>query len=197
MTTFQPNLTPLFPLDAVLCPRGRIPLQLFEPRYTDMVAQCLKSQTGFVVLLISEGQQVGGQCQFHQVGTYAQVVDFEQLANGLLGVTAQGQNKVSVSETERQSDGLYVGRIDQLPDERRSRVPEYFGDLVALLASLQGHPVVQALHMNIDYNDASDVGWRLTELLPFDLEHKQELLELEDPLLRLERIHDMLRYIQD
>ncbi|MFT5321817.1 MAG: Lon protease-like protein, partial [Pseudohongiellaceae bacterium] len=49
---------PLFPLNSILFPKGRISLQIFESRYVDMIRQCLKDQTGFGVVLIQTGSEV-------------------------------------------------------------------------------------------------------------------------------------------
>ena len=50
---------PLFPLNSVVLPGGRIPLQLFEPRYIDMLTRCLKEDRGFVVVLLRDGRKLG------------------------------------------------------------------------------------------------------------------------------------------
>lgn len=70
---------PLFPLNSVILPRGRIPLQLFEPRYIDMLSRCLKACHGFVVVLLREGEETGRHVHFHDLGTYVHIVDFQQL----------------------------------------------------------------------------------------------------------------------
>ena len=50
---------PLFPLHTVLYPHGRMPLQIFEPRYLDLVSECMKTDTGFGVCLIKQGAETG------------------------------------------------------------------------------------------------------------------------------------------
>jgi Lon protease-like protein len=51
--------------------------------------------------------------------------------------------------------------------------------------------------MEVDYDDARDVGWRLTELLPLDNREKQRLVELQDPLERLGRLNDLLEALEE
>ena len=87
---------PLFPLNSIVLPRGRIPLQLFEPRYIDMLTRCLKEDRGFVVVLLQEGGEAGRTAAFYDIGTYVRIIDFQQLENGLLGITVEGESKVSV-----------------------------------------------------------------------------------------------------
>ena len=97
---------PLFPLNSIVLPRGRIPLQLFEPRYIDMLTRCLKEDRGFVVVLLREGGETGPTTAFYDIGTYVRIIDFQQLENGLLGITVEGASKVSVVRSWQQEDGL-------------------------------------------------------------------------------------------
>jgi Lon protease-like protein len=82
---------PLFPLRAVLFSGGRLPLRIFEPRYTDMVSRSLKEDTGFGVVLIREGNEARLVAGTHQpeifgIGTYARIVDFSARSDGTLGI---------------------------------------------------------------------------------------------------------------
>ncbi|WP_236744566.1 LON peptidase substrate-binding domain-containing protein [Marinobacter similis] len=176
---------PLFPLNSIVLPRGRIPLQLFEPRYIDMLTRCMKEDRGFVVVLLRDGAEVGPTASFYDIGTYVRIIDFQQLENGLLGITVEGAAKVTVVRSWQQEDGLNVGDVEVLLDEADSEVPDRFNELPSVLRALFRHPVVRDLDMDVDYGDARHVGWRLTELLPLDKQEKQRLVELQDPLERL------------
>lgn len=188
---------PLFPLNSIVLPRGRIPLQLFEPRYIDMLTRCLKEDRGFVVVLLREGGETGPTAAFYDIGTYVRIIDFQQLDNGLLGITVEGESKVSVVRSWQQEDGLNVGDVECLIEEAESEVPERFGELPSVLKALFRHPVIRDLNMGIDYGDARDVGWRLTELLPLDKQEKQKLVELQDPLERLSRLQGLLEALEE
>ena len=59
--TPPPDTLPLFPLKTVLFPGGILPLRIFEPRYLDMVSACLRTDSGFGVVTIHEGNEAGGQ----------------------------------------------------------------------------------------------------------------------------------------
>jgi Lon protease-like protein len=83
---------PLFPLNSVVLPGGRIPLQLFEPRYLDMLTRCMKEDRGFVVVLLRDGAETGKLAAFYDIGTYVRIIDFKQLENGLLGITVEGES---------------------------------------------------------------------------------------------------------
>ena len=75
------KVIPLFPLGTVLFSGGRLPLRIFEPRYTAMISRCLREQSGFGVVLIREGADARlgpnpQQPKIFNVGTYATIVDF-------------------------------------------------------------------------------------------------------------------------
>lgn len=196
MTSIPDHGIPLFPLNSVILPRGRIPLQLFEPRYIDMLSRCLKACHGFVVVLLREGEETGRHVHFHDLGTYVHIVDFQQLNTGLLGITVEGEAKVQVIRHWQQPDGLYVGDLQRLAEETRSEVPEQFGELPSVLHSLCRHPVVRELDMDVDYDDAREVGWRLVELLPLDKQEKLRLMALQDPLERLGRLQALITTLE-
>lgn len=188
---------PLFPLNSVVLPGGRIPLQLFEPRYLDMLTRCLKEDRGFVVVLLREGVENGKVAAFYDIGTYVRIIDFRQLENGLLGITLEGQSKVSVVRSWQQEDGLNVGDVECLVDEDVLTIPERYAGLPSVLKALFRHPVIRDLDMEVDYDDARDVGWRLTELLPLDRQEKQRLVEIQNPLERLDRLNDLLEALEE
>ncbi|MBB5322689.1 LON peptidase substrate-binding domain-containing protein [Marinobacter oulmenensis] len=192
----SPNEVPLFPLGSVVLPGGRLPLQLFETRYLDMLTRCLKDGTGFVVLLLREGAEAGRRATFHDIGTYVRIIDFQQMDNGLLGITVEGDAKVRVESSRQQADGLHLGVLRDLEPEPESGIPPQYQDLPPLLEALCRHPVVDELQMAVDFTDARDVGWRLTELLPLDADQKQSLMELQDPVERLDRLQALVEELE-
>ena len=177
---------PLFPLRTVLYPGGPLALRIFEPRYLDMVARCLRGANRFGVVAIREGSEVGAAETF-DVGTLAEIVDWRQENDGLLGVTAVGRDGFRVQGKTRQSDGLYVALVTLLPPQRREKLPAEHAPLANLLRKLL--PQLPS-HSRVDvaYDDAASVGYRLAEILPLPLPFKQALLETTDPLARLERL---------
>ena len=183
----------LFPLNALVCPGGRLPLRIFEPRYLDMVKRCLREDTGFVVLLLRHGHEAdGGNSAFYEVGTLAKIVDFDQDKDGALTIVAEGECCVSVSQIARADDSLWMGEIDKLTHYEALPMPDEYEELVMVLRALVRHPAIKTLNLNIDYRDGQQVSWRLTELLPFGNARKQELFEMTDPLHRLAGIAEQL-----
>jgi Lon protease-like protein len=192
---------PLFPLRTVLFSGGRLPLRIFEPRYTDMVSQCLKTDTGFGVVLIREGAEarLGGQSEPPRVfgiGTYARIVDFSARGDGTLGIMVSGEAKFRVQRTFETPAHLLMGSVEYLPDERSQAVAAEHAPLVEILKELMKHPLVEKLSLDVDYGDARSVSWRLAELLPLEPEIKQSLLQMNLPrerLTELRRLVDHLR----
>jgi Lon protease-like protein len=109
----------------------------------------------------------------------------------------EGQGKVSVVCSWQQDDGLNVGDVECLVAEDVLMIPERYAELPSVLKALFLHPVIRDLGMEVDYDDARDVGWRLTELLPLDKQEKQRLVELQDPLERLGRLNDLLEALEE
>jgi Lon protease-like protein len=183
----------LFPLGSVLFEGGRLPLQIFETRYLDMVGRCMRSGEPFGVVLIRRGSDArltpnAEQPQIFQIGTAAHIIDFNQLSNGRLGIIARGERKFRVLETREQEDHLLIGKVVFLPSEPEAGVAAEHATLVDILQELVRHPGVQKLGLEIDFADARSVGWRLSELLPIEPEIKQSLLQLQLPRERLQEL---------
>ena len=106
----------LFPLRTVLLPGGLLPLRIFETRYVDLVGRCLRSNETFGVVLIQTGEDTEAAVSTAAVGTSARIVDFQPMADGLLGLLCQGERRFRITARSRQSDGLNCALIDWLPE---------------------------------------------------------------------------------
>jgi Lon protease-like protein len=185
-------IIPLFPLHAVLFPGGTLPLRIFEPRYLDMVSDCLKKEQGFGVCLIREGSEVGKAADTYEIGTLSTISYFNKQPDGLLGITAQGQQRFKILSQEVQSNQLSLAEVTLLENETPSPLPEQFSraaDTLRRLLDQLGYPFIK---IEKQYGDASWVSSRLSELLPIRLEQKQYFLQLDDPLQRLERLSALM-----
>ena len=184
--------TPVFALNTVLYPGGPLPLRIFEPRYVDMVSDRLRRDAPFIVALIRDGSEVGGGATTRSVGTLARIVDWNRGDDGLLGITALGGRRVQVLATETRPDGLCVATARMLDEEPASAVPGDHRRLVALLRGLLDQLESTYRHVTPRYDDASWVGYRLSELLPMPLARKQHFLEMEEPLARLRDLTEIV-----
>ena len=179
---------PLFPLHTVLYPDGQLPLRIFEPRYVDMISECLKTNTGFGVCLIKQGAETGSAATCFNIGTYAEIIDFSRQTNGLLTITIQGKKRLRVFQTAVRSNNLLTGDIDWIAsNEAEEDMEEY-----RLLEELYQH-IVDNYDTLYAYEERESISpallsYRLAEFLPFDNNIKQEILETDKVKARLELI---------
>ena len=194
---------PLFPLDLVLFPGGLLPLRIFEVRYLDMVKRCHKSSTPFGVVRLTEGsqvQQAGGPGErFNADGTLARIMELTSPQPGLLHIRCQGEQRFAVQRSEKLRHGLWVADAEMLPGDAEVDIPPDLQAVVAKLEKLLGHlqqRQVPAEQMPLlepyNFKSCSWVANRWCELLPLPTEMKQQLMALDNPLVRLELVGDLL-----
>ena len=185
---------PLFPLSTVLFPEGELKLRLFEPRYIDMVSECLRTDTGFGICLISDGKEAGEPAEFFPMGTYARIIDFEQMSDGLLGINVRGERRFRVEQFEARENKLCVGEITWLDEDNELLPLSYqgFSDLLKEIATRYELPFANEEER---FEEANWVSDRLSELLPFEMPVKQELLEMDNALNRFDYIQTLLEKI--
>ncbi len=180
---------PLFPLKTVLFPGGVLPLRIFETRYLDMVSACLRSDGGFGVVTIHEGREAGGQpTSIHPVGTLARIVDFDQLEDGLLGITCLGVQRLRVIGHRVQPDQLLLGQVMWLPDDPALPLLLSHEPLARILRDLLQNEELASYRrfLTSNWEDAAWIGNRLAEILPLPLHVRQTLLEIAEPQQRLD-----------
>lgn len=174
---------PLFPLGAVLMPFGHMPLQIFERRYVDLVADCMRNNTGFGVAWLRSAAEVAtaGRSlpEVGEYGTYGRIVDWDQLDNGLLGITVRGDHKFVIRETWRAESGLMMASVDLQPAPPTVSLAERWQSLAEVLLGLEAHPHVQRMQLSVDYSSAWEVVYTLIQLLPFEESLKYELLSID------------------
>ena len=192
---------PLFPLSAVLFPRGKLPLRIFEPRYIDLIKRCMREDAGFGILYLESGSEVASNsvnrsALFSKVGTEVKIIDFDQIEGNLLGILVEGCRRFQVGSSWEEADHLVVGEVEYLDEEPYYELGEREDSLVGLLKDLVRHPMVQKLNLELDYSNGVDVSYRLAELLPIDPAIKQSLLELGDTRARLSNLSDLVKEFQ-
>jgi Lon protease-like protein len=115
----------------------------------------------------------------------------------LLGIIVEGQARFAVRDQYETSERLMMADVEFLVTESKETVPVEKSHLSEILASLLEHEAVEALRLNVDLDDASEVGGRLTELLPIPNDLKQRLLEMRNPIARLEDLDKLIVKMQD
>ncbi|WP_461481028.1 LON peptidase substrate-binding domain-containing protein [Porticoccus sp.] len=182
---------PLFPLLQPLFPGTRLNLQIFEQRYLRMITECLKKQGTFGVVPILEGGEVGAVPQVHPWGVAAEIIDWNQLENGLLGIAIEGGQRFQLLNSRAEKDGLVVGEVRFCAEDPVVPLDDSSEDLQELLALL----AEEYYPDNHDWQpprDSNGLGWQLAQLLPVEPVLPISLLEMADPLARLAQIRDWL-----
>jgi len=176
---------PLFPLNTVLFPGGKLGLKIFEQRYLDMASDALREHSLFGICLITKGQEVGKGAACHRVGTLARInqADMEQL--GILLTTCHGESRFRIREQRVEASGLQRAVVEILP-EPTPAIPTARDRLLPLLHKIVSDLGPEKMPEPHAFDDAAWVGYRLTEVLPIQNLAKQKLLELANPLERLE-----------
>lgn len=184
----EERILPLFPLSSLVFPGGLLPLRVFELRYTDMVARAMREDSRFGICLLRSGSETGSGGVPREIGTCVEIVDFVQLKDGFPGITVRGEQRFRVLHRRRRRDGLWMARVSFLEHEPLMEMPKALqplGDMLREIHSQLGNPFAPE---DRHYDDAGWVGGRLVEILPLEAELKQSLLEISDPVGRLEQL---------
>ena len=191
-TTREHLEIPLFPLGGVLFPGGVLSLKVFEQRYLDMAAACMKNHTPFGVCLIASGKEVGEPAIPHEVGTLAQidVGDMPQL--GILMLSVRGGRRFRILSRKTEPDGLLRAQVELLDEQPGRSIPEAQLGMLPLLKKVASDLGPEKMPEPHEFEDAAWVGYRLTEIIPVQPLAKQKLLELDDPVSRLEILYTYL-----
>jgi Lon protease-like protein len=189
---------PLFPLHTVLFPDGYLKLRIFEQRYIDMVRECSLKASCFGVCLINNPEDSNRPANHMRVGTTAEICDFSTLDDGLLGITAHGRQKFIINKTRMRDNGLLMAEVELLDETDLIDMPDEYSVLSMITGRFMeqagsNYPSFQPQHLQ----DANWVGYRLAELLPLDINEKQVLLQISDPLERLQTLLEVLPRFQE
>ncbi len=192
-------IIPLFPLQSVLFPGGRLPMRIFEQRYMDMAKVCFKESGFFGICLIARGEEVARAgrkpAEPHAVGTLAHIADWDMPQLGVLNIIAQGGERFRLLRHWTEASGLLKGEIELISTPTVLPVPGPYARLVPLLRAIVGEMAADAPNAPATPHRFFDAGWlgmRYAEVLPIPVAAKQKLLEIDDSIDRLEIIYRFL-----
>jgi len=176
-------LIPLFPLDVVLLPGTPLPLHIFEPRYKEMIAECLAQNRTFgVVRAIEQG--------LAEVGCTAEIVTVvKEYPDGRLDLVTEGRKRFELLAVNEERSFLRAEVLmidDELgtpPQEDTARAIQLHSELLALAGAQQDLAAV----------DPSLLSFHLAGSLPLDLDFKQKLLSLR---AESERLTLLINYLE-
>jgi Lon protease-like protein len=192
LNTSKINKLPVFPLGLVVLPGTIQSLQIFEPRYIDMVKNCMQNSSGFVITLQSKSD---GDVEFGIVkqGTYVEIIDFNNNPNGLLGITVKAINKVAIEDT------LHIAEIKPLTDplvDDQALIAKH-PELINILIQLKDHPRIKVLPLEIDLTSADSVAYHLGGLIPLTSQEKQSILEAFDASQRMNILSRLINKLSE
>ena len=177
----------LFPLGMVLLPTERVPLHIFEPRYRELIGECVAAEDEFGILL---GDDEG----LREIGTRAAVVEVvDRLPDGRLNVVVEGRERFRLVElTEGRS--FATGEVESVADgesaskrEERDSVLQVYRELADLVEADVDEPAV----------DSEVLSFEIAARVDFGAQRKQELLELTSEPERLKLVKGFLRQAID
>ncbi len=184
---------PVFPLNNTVFPGGILPLRIFEPLYMSMVSDCMKNHKPFVVVLIKQGNEVDKYSSFHPLGTLMQIIDFDQLKDGSLGLTCRGLTRGRVIASWAKSSGLIMGSIQRLEGQAAQPIQDEYQAMADFLRETLEQDSLKAYrsHLIEDWDNQTWLSYRLAELLPLSQPKKQVLLEM-GTVSRLNQLQSVL-----
>jgi hypothetical protein len=192
-TVPKPSGLPLFPLNTVVFPGGRLPLRVFEQRYLDMVKQAIADNTPFGICAIREGSETGTPAVPFSIGTRVHVTDWDMPQTGILHIDTQARERFVIRSVRTESSGLLIGEVESVSSEVCAAIPEELELAVEILRHIideYGDAHFPSPH---DFDNAVWVGYRLSEVLPLKLSIKQNLLEMNDSVMRLRILTEFLK----
>jgi Lon protease-like protein len=192
------QLLPLFPLDVVLFPGTPLPLHIFEPRYKELITECLDNKTRFGIVRakaeqaddsdeetsVEDGAEQGEEQALADVGCTAEIVAVTKTyPDGRMDIVTEGRERFEVLDVDEQRSFLRAEVLyfeDEAGDaaaEDVARAVKLHGEILAIAGAKQSLP-----------EELKQVSFHLAGSLPLDLDFKQALLEMRSESKRIEAV---------
>jgi len=173
------TLLPLFPLDLVLLPGVPLPLHIFEPRYKEMVKECLDQKRHFGIVRAKEEA-------FVNIGCTAEIINvLKSYPDGRMNILVEGQKRFEVLDVNQERSFLQA-EVFYLEDEGDpagsgdvERAVRLHGEIMELAGATPEQP---------EEAQAAQLAYRLAGSLPFDPDFQQALLEMNSEAQRVRAI---------
>jgi Lon protease-like protein len=177
-------LLPLFPLDVVLLPGAALPLHVFEPRYKEMIGECLAAEKPFGVVRVKEEGVA-------EIGCTAKIIAVtKKYDDGRMDIVTEGRERFEVMQVNQERAFLQA-EVMYLQDEpgtassqQLSRAVELHGEIMRLAGAEPEH---------LSAIDPSGISFHLASSLPLDLDFKQTLLGMKS---EGERVQAIISYFE-
>jgi Lon protease-like protein len=177
------TLLPLFPLDLVLFPGIALPLHIFEPRYKEMIGECLTGKAPFGVLRTLE-QGIA------EIGCTAEIAEVtKKYPDGQFDIVTRGRQRFEVLQLDRERSFL-CGEVLIVPDEPGDANEQEKEKAIAAHKQILALAGATAEAFSAEHK----LSFQLAGSLPLDLDFKQKLLSI---LSERERIHELAAYLEN
>jgi Lon protease-like protein len=173
----------LFPLPIVLVPTERIPLHIFEPRYRELIEECVENDTDFGLVLAT------GDGAVHEIGTRAAVLEvIEVLDDGRMNVVVEGRDRFRLLELTS-GRAFTTGLVEPVVDDDDQPTTE---DVERALEVF--HELAETSESDVDVPepDVPLLDFELAARVDFAVDSKQALLAMTSPKLRMQRLAELL-----
>ena len=191
-----PKSIPIFPLPkAVLLPRSRLPLHIFEPRYLAMIEDCLKTPNRLIGMV----QPTGADDRLHSIGCAGKLTQFSETEDGRYMITLTGVSRYRI---ENEIDGFTPYRRfnvswDSFEKDRESPIKDNKFDRKSFFELLKKFLEGEGLSTDWETLQQADNELLINSLsmmLDFDLEDKQALLEAPSLQTRRETLTTLFEF---
>ncbi len=173
----------LFPLSIVLVPTERIPLHIFEPRYRELIEECVEEGTDFGLVLAT------GDGAVHEIGTRASVLEvLEVLDDGRMNVVVEGGERFRLLELTS-GRSFTTGLVEAVIDEDD---PPAADDVERALEVFRELAETSEADVDLPDPDVSQLDFELAARVEFGVDAKQEVLAMTSPRLRMQRLAVLL-----
>jgi Lon protease-like protein len=175
-------LLPLFPLEIVVFPGAPLPLHIFEPRYKEMIGECLSHNRPFGMVRAKENA-------LSAIGCSARIINvIKKYEDGRLDIAAEGAQRFQIIQVNQERSFLQaeVAFFDDEPSIVSKSAADTVIELHEQLFAMMGQTVEVE-------RDAAYLSFRLAQDLPVDLDFKQTLLEMKSETERVEILTEYYR----
>lgn len=185
----------IFPLNLVLFPAGALALKIFEQRYQEMTKVCLRDELPFGVCRIRKGNEVGAPADHETIGCSARINDWEMPHPGLFHLNCLGECVFRLVSSRVEDNGLIHGDVEWLTDTGGAADTRAFDVCRSALKRFAERAGERFVADPSAFDDPAWVSYRLAEVLPVDVQIKQDLLEQRSAALRVSRIAELLQSV--
>jgi Lon protease-like protein len=173
------SLLPLFPLDLVLFPGASLPLHVFEPRYREMISECLDQKKSFGVVRTKEEGVA-------EIGCTAEIIAVTQkYSDGRMDIVTEGRDRFEVMQVNQersflQAEVLYLqDDPDQASAEEIAQAIKLQGEIIELAGATSATPSTL---------ESAQLSFSMVGPMPLDLDFKQSLLVLKSEAARMQAV---------